>query len=358
MASLTSSTRRWRPGSKSPGACPGTGRDREGLQRHLGEHARRLPQGLAAFFLLVPARWLRSPASGLEGDQAQYQRLCLGHRRRRSEAWRPCPFGCDHRAAAFRPRLELYPARPAVGPRGAAYLYGSCRHSPRKHAKATAAERGGPGDDLLAMIATLGHDLRACATALFCSWAVAAACGAPRSSVSTSCATTTAMAPAGSRFLTARAAGHPARQDRLARGRGRPRLQRPHLPRSRARELDPLWPHRTWTPVPPHLQGQQDRRRRTALRQARRPPGQAGDDRRRRPLRSPGRVTGAAVLGPVAARRTCLVGRRRGALHAEAARPCLGRDDPQISAEARQIPDQPHQGVRALRNPSPPSAGR
>lgn len=64
MASLTSSTRRWRPGSKSPGACPGTGRDREGLQRHLGEHARRLPQGLAAFFLLVPARWLRSPASG------------------------------------------------------------------------------------------------------------------------------------------------------------------------------------------------------------------------------------------------------------------------------------------------------
>lgn len=99
------------------------------------------------------------------------------------------------------------------------------------------------------MIATLGHDLRACATALFCSWAVAAACGAPRSSVSTSCATTTAMAPAGSRFLTARAAGHPARQDRLARGRGRLRLQRPHLPRSRARELDPLWPHRTWTPV-------------------------------------------------------------------------------------------------------------
>lgn len=74
------------------------------------------------FLLLVPARWLRSPASGLEGDRAQYQRLCLGHRRRRSEAWRPCPFGCDHRAAALRPRLELYPARPAVGPRGAAYL--------------------------------------------------------------------------------------------------------------------------------------------------------------------------------------------------------------------------------------------
>ncbi len=56
------------------------------------------------------------------------------------------------------------------------------------------------------------------------------------------------------------------------RGRRKPWRIRPDLPGRRARELDPFWPHRQRPSLPPHLQGQQDRRRRTSLRQACRPP--------------------------------------------------------------------------------------
>ena len=57
---------------------------------------------------------------------------------------------------------------------------------------------------------------------------------------------------------------------------------------------------------------------------------------------------GEKFCRPFVARRPRLLGRGRRALCAEAARPRLGRDDPQIPAPARSLPGQSHQGERAV----------
>jgi hypothetical protein len=62
--------------------------------------------------------------------------------------------------------------------------------------------------------------------------------------------------------------------------------------------------------------------------------------------------TCAAVLRALAPRRSCFLGRHRGALCSKTARPCLGRDDPQISAAARSLPHQSHP-PRGFRRPLP-----
>lgn len=66
------------------------------------------------------------------------------------------------------------------------------------------------------------------------------------------------------------------------------------------------------------------------------------------------RRAGAEIRRPFATIRCRVIGRNRRPLCPEAARPRLGRDDPQISAAARPVPDQSHQGVRALKSPFPP----
>ena len=65
------------------------------------------------------------------------------------------------------------------------------------------------------------------------------------------------------------------------------------------------------------------------------------------------RRTGAKVRRPFVARRPGLLGRGRRALCAKTARPRLRRDDAQIPAPARSLPGQSHQGVWALKVPSP-----
>ena len=48
-------------------------------------------------------------------------------------------------------------------------------------------------------------------------------------------------------------------QDRLARGRDRPRLLSSHLPRRHARDLDAARPHQSWPAVPPRRQEKRGR---------------------------------------------------------------------------------------------------
>ncbi len=71
---------------------------------------------------------------------------------------------------------------------------------------------------------------------------------------------------------------------------------------------------------------------------------QANRDGRRGARRSDRRRAGEKVLRAFAARRPRLLGRGRRALSAEAARPCLRRNDPPLPAPPRPVPGQPHQG--------------
>src|SRR5271167_561094 len=104
---------------------------------------------------------------------------------------------------------------------------------------------------------------------------------------------------------------HATRQDRLARGRDRARLQRPHLPRRRARDLVEVRQNRERAAVPPRVRRRQDGRRRPDGRQARRPAGQANRDGGGRARRSRRGRTAEQVLRTLAARRLGLVRRGR-----------------------------------------------
>ena len=149
-------------------------------------------------------------------------------------------------APALRHLLALPPARRAARHRRPAYFHGARRHPPRPWPPA-----GPEGGDLRRRAAGDAGDARhgsARPARPRHSGASAspAACAAPRSSASIAAPIRPRTGPAGSRFFarptTTAAAAHPQRQDRLARGRNRPRLASRHLPRRPARDLDAARP--------------------------------------------------------------------------------------------------------------------
>ena len=150
-----------------------------------------------------------------------------------------------------------------------------------------------------------------------------------------------------------------ARQNRLARGRDRPRLEGRDLPGRRARDLAEIRPHRAWAAVPGG--GRARGRIRKPQRPPRRASGQAPGGRRRRSRRSFRTRPGGEVFRAFAARRARLVGRDRRTLRPEAPRPRFGGNDPPLPAAPRPLQGQHDQGgglVDETRESSPRLADR
>ncbi len=267
-------------------------------------------------------------------------------------------FSHDDRATAFGADLELCAARHAARSERPPYRQ---RCSPA-FATPTPPLPGQKEailpEDLIAMLETLDRgNLRGLRDrAMLLIGFAGGLCAARKSSASTLAVTRRRMVAAGSKSSTKACWSTLRGKTRLARGRSRPRFRRRHLPGRRRRK--PGSSSQSWRkgPLFRRVTGKgkdvgPDRsatikevarlvKKSTAL-----AAGVGGD-------LSEGRARGQ-ILRPFSARRPCLLGRGRRALCAKAARPCQRRNDPQISAAARPLPGQSHQGIRALTGPSP-----
>ncbi len=144
-------------------------------------------------------------------------------------------------------------------------------------------------------------------------------------------------------ILRRRRAPHLARQDRLARGRDRPRLDRTRTCPVAALETWLKFARIARGPIFRAVVGREVGSG-GAQRPPRRAPGQAPGGRRRRSRRSVRRRPGREVFRAFAARRARLLGRDRRALRPEAPRPRVGGNDPPLPAPPRPLPRQSHQG--------------
>ena len=221
----------------------------------------------------------------------------------------------DTQRPPYRDRARRHPPRPRppARPKG-----GDLRRRTARHA----------GD--------LDNDLRGLRDRAILAIGFAGGCAAPKSSASIAAPSRPRTEPAGSKSLRAEVRpqrrrgaaarqktttldfeqkrGRPAadhqRQDRLARGRNRPRLAPRHLPGRAARDLDAAWPRRSWAAVPPHRAQKRRRLRRAPDRQARRPARAKKRARSGHSRRSHRRGTQARLRRPFAARRPRLARRR------------------------------------------------
>ena len=144
----------------------------------------------------------------------------------------------------------------------------------RSHGRPPEQKEAVLADDLRAMLATLDHrTCAACAIAPSCWSASPAGCAARRSSASTAGREDPGRRRL-DRILRRRPARHGARQDRLARGRDRPRLERSTCPVAALRDLAGIRRHRHG-PLFRRVARSGKASAPTADRQTCRPPGQA-----------------------------------------------------------------------------------
>ncbi len=200
------------------------GRDRAGLCAICGlrEHAEGLCEGLVPLRALVPdARG--SPPALLAADDRP-----LHHRSGRPGGKRPCPLRGLHRTPPFGPCLGLCAARRAAGPEGSPHRLCAGRHPPQARPAA-----GAKGSDPSAGPARhAGHPAPRPARPArprhpadrLCRWVAPVRDREPRSRQGRH-----ARQWRLGRDPGGRRADHASRQDRLARGGSRPRLQHPDL---------------------------------------------------------------------------------------------------------------------------------
>ncbi len=115
----------------------------------------------------------------------------------------PLPRRRHHRAAPRRPSAGHYRQRGHALDRQDRHIANVMAGIRRSHGRPPRQKEAVLGEDILAMVATLANDLRACATAPSCSSALPAACVAPRSSASTAGRVRARTAPAGSKSCPA-----------------------------------------------------------------------------------------------------------------------------------------------------------
>ncbi|MGY4382391.1 integrase [Bradyrhizobium sp. i1.3.6] len=112
---------------------------------------------------------------------------------------------------------------------------------------------------------------------------------------------------------------------------------------------------RPWAAIPPGDRPRQRRRSGSPERPTGRPAGQTRGARRRGPWRPARRRAGRKIRWAFSAIRPRLLGRGRRALRAKTAWARERGADPPLSAAARPLPSQSHQGCRSLKSPLYPS---